>query len=243
MFGSVGLTLFLVGVVWGAKRFSLMREGVKTTGSVVEVSQSDSTETRGTRTYKTTSYYPVVKFEAADGKSYRFRGSTGSAAPEYEPGTKVDVVYRRENPADAQIVDFEQFWLGPLAVGLFGFLFLVSGIGGFFLVADSDKTFGPAFEEKMARADLYDGKRGIPLPATVREIKKLAGGKARYVLACRGGASGGAERDFSSAPLSFDPGSAVIGKPVTVYMDPDDPERYYVDVAPLFGGGTARGGF
>jgi hypothetical protein len=228
MFGAAGAPMFIGGLVWGAKRFALMRSGEKTTGTVVEnVSVAGS---RGA------SYYPEVQFTDALGKTHKFRGSTGSGSPEYEVNAKVDVFYQRDNPSVAQIADFEQFWLGPLGVGLFGFLFVVAGIGGFIMVADSDKTFGPEFQQKMAAVDLVTGKRGIPLQAVVREIKTQPGknGQPSYVVLCRGGAPGGAQRDFQSAPLSFDPGAPIVGKKVTVYVDPEDAERFVVDIEALF---------
>lgn len=70
----------------------------------------------------------------------------------------------------------------------------------------------------------------------MREIRSRPGkgSESEYLLVCRGGAQGGTEREFVSGPLSFDPGQPVIGKEVMVYADPDNPERYYVHVDPLF---------
>lgn len=238
MFGSVGLTFFVIGLVWGAKRYALMRNGVRATGTIAEVTSSQSSRTENGRTLQSTSYYPEVKFTAADGKTYRFRGSTGSAVPEYEQGAKVNLIYDRSNPSVAQIADFEQFWLGPLGVGLFGFLFLVGGIGGFFLIADSDRTFGPSFDREMTRAELYETKRGIALSAVVSGVRAV---DHQYVVVCRGGAPGGAKRDFESFPLSFDPGPGIVGRTVTVYVDPQQVQRYFVLLDPLFQRNTDAG--
>jgi hypothetical protein len=69
------------------------------------------------------------------------------------------------------------------------------------------------------------------LSAVVRSVSKKG---SQYVILCSGGAPGAEPREFSSAPLGFDPGNAVIGKPVTVYADPTNPNVYYVHVEPLF---------
>ena len=241
LFGTIGLTCFIAGIIWGARRFALWRDGVRTTGLVVDIYESHSSSTENGRTYTTTSYYPVAEFTAQDGKTYRFKGSTGSSAQEYEKGSRVNVLYNRADPSVAQIGDFEQFWLGPLCVGIFGFLFLAGGIGGFFLIKDSDRTFGPEFRQKMARAELFDLKKGIKLEGVVRLIRPQDGGDGlRYTVVCSGGAAGGAPREFVSAPLSFDPGPGIIGKKVDIYADPEDPSRYYVRLDPLFGTGTDR---
>jgi len=235
LFGSVGLAAFVAGVAWGFKRYSLWRVGVKTTGAIVDFNESTSTDNSGTRPVRSRSYFPVVEFIVNDHK-HRFQASTGSSNPEYEKGTPVPVLYDPQDPTQAQVATFEQFWLGPLGVGLFGFLFLAGGIGGFFLIADSDRTFGPAFETEMAKVDLVDGKRGIPLAAVVASVRPgpVSGANATYVVVCRGGAPGGVPRDFESAPLSFDPGAGVIGKPVNVYVDPNNAARFYVDTKSIF---------
>ncbi len=235
LFGAFGLAAFVAGIAWGAKRIALIRGGLRTKGSVVEIYESTSTSNENGRSVSSTSYYPVVEFTAKDGRNYRFRGSTGSGAAEYEKGAVVNIVYDPANPSVAQITDFEQFWLGPLCISLFGFLFLVAGIGGFFLIAESDRTFGPEFEQRMAYAELYEGKLGIRLDAAVSEIRKLPGRDApSYVIVCSGGAPGGTPRDFMSAPLGFDPGSQIVGRKVEVYVDPRDAGRYYVHVKALF---------
>jgi hypothetical protein len=238
LFGLVGLGAFACGTVWGGKRLRLWRGGLKTTGTVVELFESVSTSKEGGRSTESRSFYPVVEFSAEDGSRHRLRGSTGSSTPSYEVGQSVSLLYSPSDPSSAQIADFEQFWLGPLCLTLFGLLFLAAGVGGFLLIADSDRTFGPAFYAKIARAELYEGKRGIALPATVREVLKKKDG---YVLVCRGGIPGAAPRDFEAAPLSFDPGPGVLGKSVTVYAAPDDSKLYYVHVEPLFSSGQRIG--
>lgn len=139
LFGSVGLTLFIWGIVWGVQRLRLMLGGVRTNGSVVELFEAPGAS------------YPVVEFAASDGKTYRFRGSTGSNTPDYQVGAGVGLVYRSDNPSDAQIVDFAKFWLGPVGVRLIGFVFLVAGFISFNLFSSADDIFGPAFKERVAR--------------------------------------------------------------------------------------------
>ncbi len=229
-FGGAGLAALTAGLVWGSRRYSLYKSGVRTNGVVVEVSAHHSTSTRDGRTVDSTSYYPEVEFTAADGKPRRFTGSTGSSSPSYAAGQSVAVIYDPADPAKAQLADFSQFWLGPLALALFGFSFLVAGAGSFWLVADSDKTFGPAFHARMARGRLYDLKKGIKLRGAVKAVREEYG---EWFLVCEASAPGGAPSEFIAAPLAFDPGR-VVGKPVEVYIDPQDKDAYYVHVDPLF---------
>ncbi len=229
-FGGVGLGALVAGLVWGSKRYHLHKNGVPVKGTVVELTDSTSTDSDGKRS---TSIYPVVEFTPADGRARRFRGSTGSSSPDYSVGQSVNVVYHREDPDQAQLADFSQFWLGPVAITLFGLVFSVFGVAGFFLIADSDKAFGPGFDARIHRARLYELKNGVKLKGVVKAVELDAG---EYVLVCEASVPGGAPREFRSAPLAMDPGRAQ-GRSIEIYIDPQDKNAFYVHADPLFGQG------
>jgi hypothetical protein len=68
---------------------------------------------------------PIVEFKTDAGKVIRFRGSTGQrGSSPYQQGQHVNVIYSRQDPWNAQIDNFEQFWLGPVGVGFFGLMVL-----------------------------------------------------------------------------------------------------------------------
>ena len=137
-FGGLGLIIFVIGLGWGYKRLELYTHGIQTRGTVVEIVVSTSSgSTGGSSTF----YYPVVQFNTPDEKTYKFRGSTGNSAQDYFKDQSVELIYNPTNPSDAQITEFSQFWLSPLAITLFGFIFLVLGCGGFFALNDFDKNF------------------------------------------------------------------------------------------------------
>ena len=46
-FGGLGLIIFLVGIGWGYKRLELYNNGVQTSGTVVEITRSNSTDSNG----------------------------------------------------------------------------------------------------------------------------------------------------------------------------------------------------
>jgi hypothetical protein len=143
IFGGLGLFALLAGVIWGFKRAEFLRSGVRAQGVVVDqfksVSRAVDDEDRKARTGPNISYYPVVEFASARGEAIRFQGSTGSGVPEYEIGTRVIVVYQPNDPQQAKILSFSQFWLGPLVVSIAGLVFFSMGVGAFFLIGQSDR--------------------------------------------------------------------------------------------------------
>lgn len=145
-FGGLGLVALVSGLLWGWNRYALSSAGLRTQGRVVEnykaVSTTDSPPGGGSsgqirNKYTYVSYYPVIEFATERGETVRFRGSTGSGVPEYEPGAPVEVVYDPANPHKAQMTAFSQQWLGPLVVTGVGLLLLILGIGGFFLISEA----------------------------------------------------------------------------------------------------------
>lgn len=232
MFGTVGLIAFIAGCVWGYQRYMLYRDGVDAEGMIVENTQSRSKDSDG---HTSVSYYPVVEFTAQGGSKHRFTGSTGSSVADYETGAKVSVRYDPQNPSKAQITDFTQFWLGPLGVGIFGFLFLVGGIGAFVLIKGSDEAFGPDFQRRMDQVELSVGKQGIRLDGQVDSVRKQTGRSGEeYVVVCRATLPGGLSQEkFEAEPIFFNPGPWIVGKSVEIYVDPRKKERYAVMLDPL----------
>jgi hypothetical protein len=148
VFGGLGLFALIAGIAWGLKRSELIWNGLQAEGVVVDnyKSVSASVEDEKARTGPKIAYYPVVEFKPEHGTTIRFRGSTGSGVPDYETGAVVRVVYRRENPAQVQILSFSQFWLGPLVVTIAGLLCFSMGTGAFFLIGQSDRSMQAAQE-------------------------------------------------------------------------------------------------
>ncbi|PKM42401.1 MAG: hypothetical protein CVV05_18445 [Gammaproteobacteria bacterium HGW-Gammaproteobacteria-1] len=111
------LACTIVGVVWGFNRWKLRRNGVRTMGTVVDISVSGITTEKA--------FYPVVEFKTDTGNKIRFRGTTGTAySPSYQQGQLVKVIYSQQEPWNAKIDNFEQLWLGPVSIGLFGLIAL-----------------------------------------------------------------------------------------------------------------------
>ena len=119
---TFGLACTIGGFAWGFTRWRLRRNGGRAMGTVVDFLISGLMADKA--------FYPVVEFKTDTGVKIRFRGSTGMAyGPAYQKGQIVKVIYSRQDPWKAKIDNFEQLWLGPVSIGLFGLI----ALGAFFL--------------------------------------------------------------------------------------------------------------
>lgn len=138
-----GLTCTICGFVWGLKRWRLRRNGARTMGTVVGFSRSGLV-----RPYLT----PIVEFNTDAGNTIRFRGSTGQrGSSPYQQGQQVNVIYSRQYPWNAQMENFEQFWLGPASIGFFGLVILGALVFGKIRTRED----GPGFYRAMGLLVLF----------------------------------------------------------------------------------------
>jgi hypothetical protein len=231
IFGGLGLAAIIGGLIWGVRRYALLHSGVRTQGKVVENYKGISIESTGRNPGVIESYYPVVEYRTTQGEAFRFRGSTGSGVPEFEVGTPVELVYNPKNPAEAQLVNFSQFWLGPVVVIAVGLVCFLMGTGSFFLIGGSDRSSTLTLRD-MHRQSLAARPDAVRIDARIQDLRQKAGSK--YVLVCVGLRPGAnAEEEFESDFFSFNPGIELVGRPVTIYLDPFDRQSYFVEFGPL----------
>ncbi|MGY0022808.1 DUF3592 domain-containing protein [Streptomyces sp. cg35] len=127
-FGGIAFgALFLaIGLVLGGMSVSLAVSGKHAEGTVVHMEWSSGTSSGSSRKSRGSgpSAHPVVLFTPAGGESVTFRSSAGSNPPAYDVGDRVDVLYRADDPEDAQIDGFLSMWLLPLIFSGIGLVIL-----------------------------------------------------------------------------------------------------------------------
>ncbi len=107
--------LFLGGFcLWGGyagySSWKLEQEGMRTTGIVVRLEESDSSD-GGCCVYS-----PVVEFTTSNDQTYSFEGNNASYPPAYEVGQEVSVLYHPNDPKTAQIDKWTERWLFPIII-------------------------------------------------------------------------------------------------------------------------------
>lgn len=228
IFGGMGLAFLIWGLAWGARRVSLYRTGLPTTGTVVEFEQGEvADDEEGPRP----SYYPVVEFQTPDGRTFRFRGSTGSSSPEFSIGARVAVRYDPRQPNRAQLTKFSHFWLGPLLLTVGGLLALFLASGVFYIFGDIEGGKSPA--GRSVRLQMLEAS-GKAARVEGRVIAIRERGRGRYALVCRAARPGSDwEEDFVSQEFGINPGQEVVGRSVMITLDPDRRDVYSVELMPL----------
>jgi hypothetical protein len=110
LFGNLFLAGFcLWGVYAGYISWKLQNEGETTTGTVVRLEESDSSD-GGCCVYS-----PVIEFDV-NGQTYSFESDNASDPPAYEVGEEVNVIYHPSDPDTAQINKWTERWLFPIII-------------------------------------------------------------------------------------------------------------------------------
>ena len=119
-YGVILLSVLLFGAL---RTRSQLRGGVQAQGTVVGAEQRMGYLGDSPTMY----YHPVVRFSTPDGRTVEFTAGIGSGA-QPEPGVRVPVRYRPDDPEDAE-VDRVMTWMLPAVFGLVGGLgLLVAGM-------------------------------------------------------------------------------------------------------------------
>jgi len=167
---------------------------------------------------------PMVRFATADGETIEFRSDTASDPPSYAKGERVGVLYRPLAPRDARIDDFESLWASAVFFGATGTIVFGSGIVWI------------AWSIALARKAADLKRRGKRLATTVLRVDMNANvtvqGLHPYCVSTQWrDPATSAVRTFQSDYVWVDPSPYLEGRTVTVFVDPHDPSRYYVDLS------------
>jgi len=114
---TLGPVLFLVGLVWTGHQRDLARHCQRVQGSIVWYVLDRPISPR-----ERPSHYPVFQYADADGNQHTITSKVGFVSGIFIAPAKVEVVYDKRAPGQAQIAAAEYFWFMPL-------LFMACGAG------------------------------------------------------------------------------------------------------------------
>lgn len=123
VFGVVAVVAWAAALWFAFDAFQFQSQSATATGTVVEIEERTSTRRSGSGTRRrTTSYYPTITFQTAEGQSVEFESST-SVDSDVDVGDAIPIRYNRATPSEARLDSFGGMWGLPAGVG-FGALVL-----------------------------------------------------------------------------------------------------------------------
>jgi hypothetical protein len=170
------------------------------------------------------SYYPVIEFRTVRNEAVVFRGSVGSNPPSFRRGEQVRVLYDPTTPEIAKIDSFFQLWFLPLVLGVMGLTF--GGAGG---------GYWAWYLAKLRRGSWLQG-HGRPVDADIVDIgvdrSLTVNGRSPWRITAQWlDPSGDKLHLFKSDHIWFDPEPFVDGDKIRVLIDPQNPDRYSIDLS------------
>jgi hypothetical protein len=221
VFLLIGLGL-LGGAGYAASRVAaFVRGATAAEGTVVELVPSTSTDNDG---HRSTTYRPVVEYQAGEGEPRTFTDGMGSSPPAFDVGERVTVLYDPARPTDARIRATFSLWGVPMIVG---------GIGAVFAVLGGVLLGVRAAGQRRAEALRLNGRRVQARFQAVEVNTSLSVNENhpwRIVCQWQDPATGLLHL-FKSENLWFDPTPYIHAAELTVFVDPQRPRRHHVDVS------------
>jgi hypothetical protein len=222
LFALIGLGL-LGGAYFAYHHTSqFLASAVTAQGTVIDLARSGQTGS-GTGTTSST-YRPVVSFEDHNGEPVEFISTLGSNPPSYRKGDQVGVLYLEDDPQDAVINSFMSLWFVAVLLGAMGTVFLLVGLG----------LTVPTFIRRRSHERLR--QTGTPVHTKLKQVTQntayRSGGRHPYQIITQWqNPRTGRIHVFASENVWFDPSDYLPGDDLTVYIDPDNPDKYYLDVS------------
>lgn len=217
LFAAVGLGMLLGAFVAHHRTAVFVSHASRAQGTVTALVPQRSGDSNSV------SYRPIVRFEH-EGREVQFSDSLASSPPAYYVGQTVGVLYLAHSPADARIDSFSSLWFVPALLTGMGLIFF--GIGGGLILV-------PALTQRVDERLVHEGR---PLEADFQGVSVNSGiainGRCPYrVNAQWVDPATSRTRVFQSHNVWFDPTAYVKDRKLKVFVDPNDPDKYYVDLS------------
>lgn len=217
VFLVVGI-LFLLGTVLTLySGVSKVNKGIETVGIIIDLDVSISDD-------KSKSYFPIIEFTTQDNQKIEFRSSMGGSSYRGTIGQSIDVLYDPETPHDAVINSLFGIYGLSIIFGIFGGIFTL--IGGI--------PFAFGMVRKKKNAHLL--REGTPIQVKITGIEKNTmiqiNKKSPYqIMADVHDKSINTIKRYKSDNIYFDPTPYIVRENVTIYIDKNNANKYYMDVS------------
>jgi hypothetical protein len=216
LFLGVGVLIFVVGAVIGVFAYRFIAGSEEADGTVIDLKESYDSQD------DTTVYYPIVRFTTAEGRTVEFESNVSSS---HDVGDRVEVLYDPDDPTDARLSGFFNLWFGSLAFGAVGIGFVAIGA---YIVRRTRTPSKEDVEWLRRHGRRVQGRRprAVEGDVVVTEVSPY-----RIEVDVHEPMRGG-PRVLASEYVWLDPTPFLKDRDtVDVYIHPEEPERYFVDIS------------
>lgn len=220
IFAVIGIAA-LVGLVLSIMHTSgFIAESVTADGQIVDIVARTSRDSDGNRT---TSHYPVIRFQSQDGNTIEFKASS-SVSRGTGVGEAVEVRYLPRKPSKAKMWNsFMDMWGLSVFLGIFGVVFTGLGVPFFWLGIRDD------LNEK--RAQTYSKEIQATINGVTQNTSVTVNGRSPFQIEAQWLNPDSNEMHvFKSKNLWYDP-SQLLQETITVKADPHNLKKYWMDVS------------
>jgi len=217
IFGGIGIIMLVITVLLWVNEYNFKTHAEITAGTVVSLTYSSGSDG------KDGTYHPVVEYKYHD-QTVSFISSLGSSPPDYNEGDKVEVYFNPNKLHDAQIKSFASQWFGVTIIGSLGFVFTLIGLGiGLSIYKKSrNKEYLLANGQKIETVFQSVGLNG----------SYSVNGRNPYLIYSQWyDTIANKVYNFESDNIWFNPQPFIKSGKISVYINPSNPKKYYMDIS------------
>lgn len=217
IFIVVGIALLIGSIFLWKSSLEFTSNGIKTTGTIIDLDVGDSDGGRA--------FYPIIVFNTLeDNSAVMFRSSYGSSSFSNDIGNSIDIIYPKDNPKSAVINS---------AFGLYGSGIFISGFGVLFLLAGIIPLIIMKISKNKGTRLIREGS---PITIKISEVIindsiSVNGSNPFQIIADKLDKATNSITRYKSKNIFFDPTPYLTDENVTVYIDKNNPKKYYMDIS------------
>lgn len=220
----IGAIMLMGTFYWVQNTQQFTQKALKAEGTVIDLIESRSSSSSSNHSSSGYTYAPKVQFATEQGQAITFITSSSSNPPSYNVDEKVEVLYLADQPNAAKINGYFDLWGGATILGILGSVFFAIGAGIMLFSHFSSRkknhltTSGEAIQADFQNVELNES-------ISVNNTHPFR------ILAQWVNPNTAELHIFKSENIWFDPTNHINNKKIKVYIQPNNPKKYHVDIS------------
>ena len=216
LFAVIGALLLALAAYQAQSTQRFLLQANQTAGTVIDLTP--------VRSDNGTTYRPLVAYRDASGQARTMAPSSSSNPPSHDVGEEVTVLVSGTGDGEVRLQGFMPLWGGAVISGALGGVFALVGLGM------------QAYHWRQRRSAAFLLQQGQPVEALIQGVEYneaiSVNGRNPFVVLCQWQNPQTQEiHVFQSENLWFDPSGHLKREQVRVYIEPNNPKRYLVDLS------------